>query len=326
MAANVDGFRGPLEAERFAGGQSNPTFRLSTPGEHYVLRRKPMGALLKSAHAVDREFRVMSALHGIGFPVPRMRALCLDDAVLGSAFYVMDHVECRLFWDPTLPDLPAPERARVYDSMNDAIARLHQVDYAAIGLADFGRPGNYFARQIDRWTKQYRASETEPIVAMDRLIEWLPGHIPGGDETVIVHGDYRLDNIIFHPREPRVLAVIDWELSTLGHPLGDFAYHLMSWRLDPATFRGLAGSDLAGLGIPDEARYVAAYCARTGRAGIAHLDYYLAYNMFRLAAILQGIAKRALDGTASSGNAHETGARARRVAEAGLRQMERAGA
>ena len=324
MAANVAGFRGPLAAERFTGGQSNPTFRLTTPDRSYVLRRKPMGALLKSAHAVDREYRVMTALHGTGFPVPRTHALCLDDGVIGSAFFVMDHVEGRLFWDPTLPALPRAERFAVYDAMNAALARLHQVDFAALGLADFGRPGNYFARQIDRWTKQYRASETTPIDAMDRLIEWLPAHIPPGDETAIVHGDFRLDNIIFHPSEPRVLAVIDWELSTLGHPLGDFAYHLMSWRLDPATFRGLMGSDPAALGIPDEAAYVAAYCARTGRAGIAHLDYYLAYNMFRLAAILQGIAKRALDGTASGRDAPETGARARRVAEAGLKQMERA--
>ena len=328
MADNVAGFDGPLEAERFAGGQSNPTFRLTTPNERYVLRRKPMGVLLKSAHAVDREYRVMDTLHGTGFPVPRMRALCLDDTVIGSAFFVMDHVEGRLFWDPTLPELAPAARAQVYDAMNAAIARLHGVDPVAIGLADFGRPGNYFARQIDRWTKQYRASETEAVPAMDRLIEWLPTHIPpdpdGREASAIVHGDYRLDNIIFHPTEPRVLAVIDWELSTLGHPLGDFAYHLMSWRLDPATFRGLVGADLATLGIPDEAAYVAAYCARTGRSSIAHLDYYLAYNMFRLAAILQGIAKRALDGTASSRDAHATGTRARRVAEAGLRQMERA--
>jgi aminoglycoside phosphotransferase (APT) family kinase protein len=324
MAANVAGFRGPLAAERFTGGQSNPTFRLTTPDATYALRSKPMGALLKSAHAVDREYRVMTALNAVGFPVPRTHGLCLDDAVIGSAFYVMDCVEGRVFWDPTLPELPHAQRAAVYDAMNAALARLHQVDFAAVGLADFGRPGNYFARQIDRWTKQYRASETAPIAAMDRLIEWLPAHIPPGDEVAIVHGDFRLDNIIFHPSEPRLLAVIDWELSTLGHPLGDFAYHLMNWRLDPATFRGLKGSDPAALGIPGEAAYVAAYCARTGRAGIAHLDYYLAYNMFRLAAILQGIAKRALDGTAAGANAHETGARARRVAEAGLRQMERA--
>jgi aminoglycoside phosphotransferase (APT) family kinase protein len=324
LAANLADYRGPLAVEQFTGGQSNPTFRLSTPARHYVLRRKPAGVLLKSAHAVDREYRVMTALHGTGFPVPRTLALCLDEAVIGSAFYVMDHVEGRLFWDPTLPGLARAERAAVYDAMNATLARLHLIDYAAIGLADYGRPGNYFARQIDRWSRQYRASETAPIAAMDRLIDWLPANIPPGDETAIVHGDLRLDNLIFHPVEPRVLAVIDWELSTLGHPLGDFAYLLMTWRLDPATFRGLVGSDLAALGIPDEAAMVASYCARTGRAVIPHLDYYLAYNMFRLAAILQGIARRALDGTAASADAHETGARARRVAACGLQQMERA--
>jgi aminoglycoside phosphotransferase (APT) family kinase protein len=324
LDANVAGYRGPLYVEQFTGGQSNPTFRLSARDRQYVLRRKPAGVLLKSAHAVDREYRVMTALHGTGFPVPRTFALCLDDAVIGSAFYIMDHVEGRLFWDPTLPELAPTTRAAIYDSMNETTARLHRTDFTAIGLADYGRPGNYFARQIDRWSKQYRASETAPIAAMDRLIDWLPHNIPPGDETAIVHGDMRLDNLIFHPTEPRVIAVIDWELSTLGHPLGDFAYQLMAWRLDPETFRGLVGADLAGLGIPDEAAYVAAYCARTGRAGIAHLDYYLAYNMFRLAAILQGIAKRALDGTASSADAQATGARAVKVAEAGLQQMERA--
>jgi aminoglycoside phosphotransferase (APT) family kinase protein len=328
MADHVDGFRGPITVEQFTGGQSNPTFRLSAPSGRYALRRKPMGVLLKSAHAVDREYRVMTALHGVGFPVPRTYALCLDDAVIGSAFFVMDCVDGRLFWDPTLPDLDRSARGAIYDAMNATVAALHRVDFAAIGLADYGRPGNYFARQIDRWSKQYRASETERIAAMDALIDWLPANIPPGDqtgdETAIVHGDMRLDNMIFHPTEPRVAAVIDWELSTLGHPLGDFAYHLMAWRLDPETFRGLLGCDLAGLGIPDERAYVAAYCARTGRAGIDHLDYYLAYNMFRLAAILQGIAKRALDGTASSANAVETGARARRVAEAGARQLGRA--
>ena len=317
-------YRGPLTVEQFTGGQSNPTFRLTTPAQRYVLRRKPMGVLLKSAHAVDREYRVMAALHGTGFPVPCMVALCLDDTVIGSAFYVMDCVEGRLLWDPTLPELARDQRAAIYDALNETTARLHATDYAQIGLADYGRPGNYFARQIDRWTKQYRASESAPIPAMDALIEWLPANIPPGDETSIVHGDLRLDNLIFDPTEPKVAAVIDWELSTLGHPLGDFAYQLMAWRLDPETFRGLAGADLGALGIPDEAAHVAAYCARTGRNGIAHLDYYLAYNMFRLAAILQGIAKRALDGTASSANATETGARARRVAAAGLRQMERA--
>jgi aminoglycoside phosphotransferase (APT) family kinase protein len=324
LDGHVACYRGPLSVEQFTGGQSNPTFRLTTADRQYVLRRKPAGVLLKSAHAVDREYRVMTALHGTGFPVPRTFALCLDDDVIGSAFYVMDCVAGRLFWDPTLPGLAPAERAAIYDAMNQTTARLHTTDFAAIGLADYGRPGNYFARQIDRWSKQYRASETAPIAAMDRLIAWLPDNIPPGDETTIVHGDMRLDNLIFHDTEPRVAAVIDWELSTLGHPLGDFAYQLMAWRLDPDTFRGLVGADLVALGIPDEAAYVAAYCARTGRAGIAHLDYYLAYNMFRLAAILQGIAKRALDGTASSADATATGARAVKVAEAGLLQMERA--
>jgi aminoglycoside phosphotransferase (APT) family kinase protein len=323
LRANVMEYRGPLEIERFSGGQSNPTFRLTSPGGRYVLRRKPMGQLLKSAHAVDREFRVMQALHGTGFPVPRMRALSEDDAVIGSAFYVMDYVEGRIFFDPLLPGLTPAERGQIYDAMNEAAARLHSIDYTSIGLGDFGRPGNYFARQIDRWTKQYRASETTPIPAMDALIEWLPAHLPPGDETTIVHGDMRLDNMIFDKSEPRLLAVIDWELSTLGHPLGDFAYQLMSWRLGPDVFRGMEGADFAALGIPDEAHYVEAYCRRTGRPGIPHLDYCLAYNMFRLAAILQGIAKRALDGTAAASDAIETGARARRVAEAGLEQMER---
>jgi aminoglycoside phosphotransferase (APT) family kinase protein len=324
MVAHMPAFRGPLTVEQFTGGQSNPTFCVTAPSGRYVLRRKPMGVLLKSAHAVDREYRVMTALHGIGFPVPHTHALCLDDAVIGSAFFVMDYVEGRLFWDPTLPGLAPTERAAIYDAMNATVAALHRVDYGAIEFGDYGRPGNYFARQLDRWSKQYRASETTPIPAMDRLIEWLPANIPPGDETTIVHGDMRLDNMLFHPTEPRVLAVIDWELSTLGHPLGDFAYQLMAWRLEPDIFRGLAGIDLAARGIPDEVSYVAAYCRRTGRAGIAHLDYYLAYNMFRLAAILQGIAKRALDGTASNADAHDTGARARRVAEAGLIQMEHA--
>src|SRR5258706_7219952 len=245
MADNVAGFRGPIAVEQFTGGQSNPTFRVSAPSGRYALRRKPMGVLLKSAHAVDREYRVMHALHGTGFPVPRMHALCLDDAVIGSAFFVMDYVEGRLFWDPSLPELAKPERARVYDAMTETLARLHRTDYAAIGLADFGRPGNYFTRQLDRWTKQYRASETAAIPAMDKLIAWLPANIPPGDESSIVHGDLRLDNTIFHPTEPRVLAAIDWELSNLCHPLGDFAYYLMAWRLEPGTFPGLVCAHLA---------------------------------------------------------------------------------
>jgi aminoglycoside phosphotransferase (APT) family kinase protein len=324
---HIPGLVGPLRAEQFRGGQSNPTFLLTArDGARYVLRRKPAGQLLPSAHAVDREFRVTRALHGQGVPVAEPICLCEDASVLGTMFYVMGYMQGRNFWDPRLPGMTPAERAALYDEMNRVLVKLHSLDYARVGLGDYGKPGNYFARQITRWSKQYRASETERIEAMENLLVWLPANIPPGDETALVHGDYRIDNMIFAPAEPRMIAVVDWELSTLGHPLGDFAYHLMSWRLDPATFRGLVGADLGALGIPDEAAYVAAYCARTGRTGIAHLDYYLAYNMFRLAAILQGIAKRALDGTASSRDAHTTGARARRVAEAGLRQMERAAA
>ena len=322
LEAEVAGFRGPLSIEPFKGGQSNPTYKLSAPSGRYVLRRKPAGKLLPSAHAVEREFRVMRALAGTGVPVPRVFALCADDSVAGTAFYVMEHVEGRIFWDPTLTDCAPVERGAIFDSMNEVIARLHVANFAALGLADFGRPGNYVARQIARWTQQYRASETEPIPAMDRLIDWLPAHLPASDRTTLVHGDYRIDNLLFHPAEPRVVAVLDWELATLGDALGDFAYHLMAWRLPPALFRGLAGADLARLGIPGEAAYVASYCRRTGRDGIAHLDFYLAYNMFRLAAILQGIMGRVRDGTAASENARDAGVRARAVAEAGWRLAE----
>jgi aminoglycoside phosphotransferase (APT) family kinase protein len=323
MRANVEGFKGPLEVEQFRGGQSNPTYRLRTAGASYVLRRKPPGKLLPSAHAVDREYRVISALGTGGFPVPRTYALCLDESVVGTAFYIMDFVAGRVFWDPTLPELSRTERGRVYDAMNEVIARLHTVDYAAIGLAEFGKPGNYFMRQIDRWTKQYRASETETIEPMDRLIEWLPKNVPPDDQTAIVHGDYRLDNMIFHPSEPRILAVLDWELSTLGNPLGDFAYHAMAWRLPPAAFRGLGGADLPALGIPSEAEYRAAYCRRTGREDIPNWDFYMAYNMFRLAAILQGIMGRVREGTAASLRAQEAGARAKVLARLGWEQAEK---
>jgi aminoglycoside phosphotransferase (APT) family kinase protein len=323
MRINVDGFRGPLEVEQFRGGQSNPTYRLTATSGRYVLRRKPPGKLLPSAHAVDREYRVITALGRTGFPVPRTHGLCLDEGVIGTAFYIMDYVAGRVFWDPTLPDLSRVERAAIYDAMNQVIARLHGIDYDAIGLGDFGKPGNYVMRQIDRWTRQYRASETDIIEAMDRLIEWLPQNVPADDQTSIVHGDYRLDNMIFHPSEPTVLAVLDWELSTLGNPLGDFAYHAMGWRLPPAAFRGLGGADLVALGIPGEAEYRAAYCARTGRAGIPHWDFYMAYNMFRLAAILQGIMGRVREGTAASLKAQEAGARAKVLAELGWQQAEK---
>jgi aminoglycoside phosphotransferase (APT) family kinase protein len=323
MTQHVDGFRAPLEVEQFRGGQSNPTFRLSAGGKRYVLRRKPPGKLLPSAHAVDREYRVITALGKTEVPVAKSYALCLDDDVIGTAFYIMDYVEGRIFWDPTLPELAPAQRWAIYDAMNAVIAALHKVDYEKIGLGDFGRPGNYVARQIDRWSKQYRASETEKIEAMDRLIEWLPKNVPADDETAIVHGDYRLDIMIFHPSEPRVLAVLDWELSTLGNPLGDFSYHMMTWELGPEAYRGLGGKDLKALGIPSKDEYLEMYCRRTSRSGIPHRDFYMAYNMFRLAAILQGIMGRVVEGTAANLKARESGARARALADGGWRQVER---
>ncbi len=323
MQQHVDGFSGDLVVEQFKGGQSNPTYKLTAGGKSYVMRRKPPGKLLPSAHAVDREYKVITALAKAGVPVPQTYALCTDDEVVGTWFYIMDCVEGRIFWEPTLPGLGNAERGAIYDAMNAVVAKLHTVDFAAVGLDDFGKPGNYFARQISRWTKQYQASETETIEAMDNLIAWLPENIPAGDETSIVHGDYRLDNMIFAADQPKVLAVLDWELATLGHPLGDFSYHLMPWRLRPDTFNGLAGVDLAALGIPTEEEYVAAYCRRTGRDGIADLDFYLAYNMFRLAGILQGIMGRVVDGTAASRHAIESGKLARPIAEQGWALVER---
>ncbi len=314
LRANVDAGIGDLVVEQYQGGQSNPTYRLTSGDRRYVLRRKPPGKLLPSAHAVDREFHVMSALAGTGVPVARMHALCEDDAVIGTAFYVMEYIEGRILWDPTLPGMTPALRAAHYDELNRVIATLHELDPIAIGLADFGRTGNYIERQVARWSKQYQAAGAARIDAMDRLIEWLPSHIPEGDETRIVHGDYRIDNVIFHPTEPRILAVLDWELSTLGHPLSDFAYQVMAWRLGPQEFRGLKGADLAALGVPDESEYVAAYCRRTGRAGIANWEFYLIFNMFRIAAILHGVLSRALQGNAASDNAVEMGRRAAPVA------------
>lgn len=322
LAERIEGFSAPIEVGQFRGGQSNPTYLLTTPDARYVLRRKPPGKLLPSAHSVDREFRVISALAG-AFPVPGAVLLCEDESVVGTPFYLMEYVEGRIFWDPTLPGHTPGERGAIFDEMNRVLALLHSLDYAAHGLGDYGKPGNYFSRQIDRWTRQYRASETETIVAMDRLIEWLPQNIPPGDETCLVHGDYRLDNLIFHPDEPRIVAVLDWELSTLGHPLADFAYHLMSWRLPPGDFPGLAGVDLHSLGIPTESEYVEAYCRRTGRERIDNLDFYLAYNLFRLAGILQGIMGRVRDGTASSARAEEMGRLARPLAELGWQHIEK---
>lgn len=321
LRAHIPSFpQGEVSVEQFKGGQSNPTFKLSAGGQSFVLRTKPGPAakLLPSAHAIDREYRVMDALQKAGFPAPRQFLLCTDESVIGRAFFVMEFIEGRVLWDQSLPGMTPPERAAIYDELNRVIAQLHTIDYAAIGLADYGKPGNYFARQIERWTRQYQASATETIEAMDNLIAWLPQHIPAGEATSIVHGDFRMDNMIFHPTEPRILAVLDWELSTLGHPLADFSYHCMSWHIKPGQFRGIAGLDLEELGIPSQEQYIATYCARTG-ATIRPEDFnfYLAYNMFRLAGIMQGIMKRYVDGTASSAQALQNGKAARPMAEMG---------
>lgn len=323
---HIEGFSGPLAVRQFSGGQSNPTYLISGGDKHHVLRAKPGPAakLLPSAHAVEREFRVIAALGKAGIPVPRTHCLCEDESVIGRSFYVMEYVEGRVLWDQSLPDMTQSERSAIYDEMNRVIAALHRIDYTAAGLSDFGKPGNYFARQIGRWSGQYRASETEQIEAMTRLIAWLPENIPPGDETTVVHGDYRMDNLIFHPHEPRILAILDWELSTLGDPLADFSYHCMSWHIPPGQFRGIARLDLAALGIPSESQYIASYCERTGREGIEHWDFYLAYNLFRIAAILQGVMKRALEGTASSSQALEAGKRARPLAELGWQYADKA--
>jgi aminoglycoside phosphotransferase (APT) family kinase protein len=314
------------EVQQFKGGQSNPTYRITAAdGRRFALRRKPPGKLLPSAHAVDREYRVIKALHQVGFPVAQPHVLCEDDSVIGTAFYVMDCVEGRVLWDQALPGMSRAERAAIWDELNRVIARLHLVDYRAVGLEGFGKPGSYVERQVARWTKQYQASETERVEAMDNLIAWLPKNIPPETGTSVVHGDYRLDNAIFHPTEPRILAVLDWELSTLGDPLVDFAYHCMSWHIPPGQFRGIAGLDFEGLGIPSEKAYVARYCERTGRDSInpSHWDFYLAYNLFRIAAILQGILKRVVDGTAASAHARDAGSRARPMAELGWQQVEK---
>lgn len=321
LADTVPDYAGPLEVSQFAGGQSNPTYRLRTPGRDYVLRRKPPGILLKGAHAVDREYRVMTALHGAGFPVPRTFGLCLDDAVIGTAFYVMELVEGRNFWNTAFPEVPTADRPLYFDAMNETIARLHSLDPAAIGLGDYGRPGNYFERQIARWSGQYLADEQAGrVAAMDALIDWLPANIPPGDDASIVHGDFRCDNMLFHPTEPRVVAVLDWELSTLGHPLADFVYHLMVYRMKPDFSTGLDGLDLAALNIPSEADYVAAYCRRTGREGIDRLDFYMAFSLFKLAAIIHGIKGRLIRGTASSPQAAEAVAQLDDIAARALAQ------
>ncbi len=326
LAAHLPGFAGPLEVKQFQGGQSNPTYLLTTPSAKYVMRSKPgpVAKLLPSAHAIEREFRVMRALRAQGVPVPQVHVLCEDESVIGRAFFVMEHVDGRIFWEQSLPQSNPAERAAIYDEMNRILAHLHTVDVERAGLADFGKAGNYFARQIGRWSKQYLASETEKIEPMNRLIEWLPQHIPPGDETAIVHGDYRMDNLIFDLAAPRIVAILDWELSTLGHPLADFSYHCLSWHISPGAFRGIAGLDLAALGIPSEAAYIRRYCERTGRAGIEHWNFYLAYNLFRIAAILQGVYKRYTEGLASSDTAKHAGANAKALAQLGWQYAQQA--
>jgi len=320
LTSHVESFHGPLSVRQFKGGQSNPTYLVEAGSGRYVLRRKPPGKLLKSAHAVDREFRVISALYAADFPVPRPVVLCEDPEVIGTVFFLMEFVEGRIFWDLDLPGLQPAERTAIYDNVNETIARLHTTDYRAIGLEDFGKPGNYFARQISRWSGQYRASETSAVGSMDALIEWLPENIPADDSVSIVHGDYRLDNMIVHPTEPKVIAVLDWELSTIGHPLADFTYHLMIWDMPNVGIGsvGLVDKPLQELGIPDKDTYIEQYCRRTGRdSGIANRNFYSAFNFFRLAAILQGIAGRVRDGTAASAHAAEAVNAVRPLADLG---------
>jgi aminoglycoside phosphotransferase (APT) family kinase protein len=321
LEAHVPDCEPPLRLAQFRGGQSNPTYLLTAGSRRYVLRKKPPGALLPSAHAVDREFHVMRALQASDVPVPRVCALCTDASVIGTAFFVMAYVEGRIFWDHSLPDVAPAERAPIFDEMNRVMAALHRVDYAAAGLADYGRPGNYLQRQIARWSAQYRASETSRIEAMERLIAWLPEYIPPGEETTLVHGDYHLNNLIFHPTEPRILAVLDWELSTLGHPLVDFAYHCLDWKLPPEMLGRLGGIDVQALGIPSMQAYVEAYCRRAGRQSIEHFDYYQAFGLFRIASVHQGIVKRIEDGSVSSPEARAV-ARPAYLAELGWQHVE----
>jgi aminoglycoside phosphotransferase (APT) family kinase protein len=325
-SAHVTGYAGPSSARKFPSGQSNPTYLIATPGARYVLRRKPPGKLLKSAHMVEREYRVLRALTACGFPAPSALALCEDEAVIGSVFYLMAYVEGRIFWDPAMPGATRKERAGVYDAMNETLARLHAIDVAGAGLADYGKPGNYFARQLQRWSEQYRASETSEIADMNRLIDWLGAHAPADDGRVaLVHGDWRIDNMIFAPDAPRLKAVLDWELSTLGHPFADLAYQCMQWRMpNEGDLRGLAGADADALGIPNEAAYVAAYCRRAGIAGIPDWTFLIAFSFFRIAAIVQGVYKRSLDGNASDpGRARKMGAAVPMMARLAMEGVER---
>lgn len=326
----IPGYRGPLAVRQYEGGHSNPTFLLEAGGERYVLRRKPMGALLQSAHAVDREFRIIQALARVpGFPVPQALVLCEDESIIGSMFYVMRHVAGRIFWNCRMPDLGREERAAVYDSVNETLARLHTIDYEAIGLGDYGRPGNYFARQISRWSRQYEMSKTADIVELDQLMQWLPGAVPPDDGlSCITHGDYSFHNILIDPVQPKVVALVDWELSTIGHPLGDLMYHAMEWYRPPGidTRGTLLGADLAALGIPTMQEYVARYCERTGFRFDAGLPFYRAFNLFRVAAILQGVARRSLEGNAAAANADQTGSLIGPLAKAAWRHAQEGGA
>lgn len=308
MEEHVEGYAGPLQVEQFKGGQSNPTYKLITPGRAYVLRRKPPGQLVKGAHAIDREARVIGALGKTGFPVAHLYGLCTDESVIGTWFYVMEMIVGRNFWDATFPEVSGEDRPTYFDAMVSALAQLHSIDHEAIGLGDFGKPGNYFERQISRWTRQYLDDpEAGRSADMEWLIDWLPAHIPAGDETSLIHGDFRCDNMIFHPTEPRILAVLDWELSTLGHPLGDFGHHAMMYHMPPHVVAGLGDADIAALNIPSEDAYLARYCSLTGRSDIANWNFYLAFNFFRLGAILHGIKGRYLRGTASSEQAKRRG-------------------
>lgn len=326
MQANVAGFEGPLTQAKFNGGQSNPTYKLSSPSGDYVLRRKPFGELLPSAHAVDREFKVQSGLQSVGFPVAPQHGLCIDESVTGSMFYVMGMVEGRSIWDGSMPESSAEERRAIYDEMVDVLARLHTVDLSASGLEDYGKPGNYFDRQIGRWTKQYRFSETDTMDAMERLIEYLPATVPHHDRTSIVHGDYRIDNLIMATNRPEVRAVLDWELSTLGDPLADFTYFCLAWVTDNGGRSGVSDVDRGALGIPELEQVVERYCEATGRDGVPDMNWYFAYNFFRLAGIMQGIKKRVIDGTASSGHAKEMSERVEPLAQAAWDFAQKAGA
>ena len=315
LVDHLPGFRGPIEIRQFEGGQSNPTYFLHVASGDYVLRKKPPGPLLPSAHAVDREYRVMKALAGTGVPVPPVLLMCDDASVIGTPFFVMGCVDGRVFRQPHLPGVSAADRAAIYDDMADVLARLHGVDVAAAGLGDYGKPGNYYSRQIGRWSQQYLAAKTGEMLSMDRLMEWLPAHIPAGDESGIVHGDYRVENLIFHPTEPRIVAIVDWELSTLGHPLADLAYNCLTYYLPAEALGRTETVDSDRSGMPDEASYIEAYCRRTGRDGVPNWNFYVAFSMFRLASILQGVYARGLQGNAASTYALQRGAAAKLIAD-----------